>query len=111
MAVPEVAAGDHIGSTGEGERVLFQLEVAAGGPYNMSESPPGVARFGGLCSRLGPLDIMGVAAGWPVPSAACSRWGAGGGTSGRHAMDEEAAPTTVIGRAMWLRALAMLPGA
>ena len=58
VAIPEVAAGDHIGSASEVERALFQLEVTAGRQHDMSEPAPGVARFGGSCNGLRALDII-----------------------------------------------------
>ena len=40
MACPEVATDDHMGSIGEEEGALSQLEVTAGNPHDISELPP-----------------------------------------------------------------------
>ena len=43
MAGPQVAVGDHTGSTGESEKALFSLDVIAGDQQDVSESLHGMA--------------------------------------------------------------------
>ena len=78
VAFPEVAASDHMGSIGEGERALFKLEVTVGDQHDISDTPHGVACVGCLCGRPGPLGAIGGAADQVVPNAACDKRGGGG---------------------------------
>ena len=82
VAFPEVDAGNHMGSIGEGERAPFQLEVTAGDLHDTSDTSLGVACVGCVCGTLGLLGTKGRAASRLVPSVACDTRGAGGGQRG-----------------------------
>ena len=66
VATPEVAAGDHLGSTREGERALFQHDMAAGDKRDISELPLGMVYLSCADCRLGLSTIVGMLPHWSM---------------------------------------------